>query len=149
MRIASLSYLDEHATVIGAGVDEVWSVLVDTVDRSFSRGPMARYAGLIGATDPTATGPRPLTEGSTVPGFRVAAAIPGRELVLVGRHRFSTYALIFHLEQVTTGRTRLLAESRADFPGLAGKFYRQLVVATGGHVIAVRRLLEAVRRRSE
>jgi hypothetical protein len=43
----------------------------------------------------------------------------------------------------------LRAESRATFPGLAGAAYRLLVVRSGGHVVAVRRLLSAVRRRAE
>ncbi|WP_306955797.1 hypothetical protein [Streptomyces sp. B4I13] len=123
--------------------------LVETLDRSFSRPAMAGYAGLVRAADRTASGPRPLAEGSTLPGFRVVAAIPGRELVLQGRHRFSSYALIFRLEHVGPGRSRLGAESRAAFPGLIGGLYRRLVIGTGGHLIGMRRLLAAIRRRSE
>lgn len=149
MQIASLPYLDEHATVIAAGVGDVWRGLGETLDRSFSRPGMAGYARLIGAADCTASGPRPLAEGSTFPGFRVAAATPGQELVLEGCHRFSSYALIFRLERVGPGRSRLRAESRAAFPGLAGGLYRRLVMGTGGHVVGMRRLLSAVRRRSE
>jgi len=149
MQIASLPYIDEHTTVIAAGTDEVWRGLGETLDRSFSRPGAVGYARLVGAADRTASGPRPLAEGSTFPGFRVVAAIPGHELVLEGRHRFSSYALIFRLEEVARGRSRLRAESRAAFPGLAGGLYRRLVVGTGGHVVGVRRLLTAIRRRSE
>jgi hypothetical protein len=148
MKIASLPYLDEHVTVIEAEADAVWHSLGKTLD-SFSRPAAARYARLVGAADCTASGPRPLTEGSTFPGFRVVAAVPGRELILEGRHRFSTYALIFRLEHVSPGRSRLRAESRAAFPGLAGGIYRRLVIGTGGHVVGMRRLLSAIRRRSE
>jgi hypothetical protein len=88
-------------------------------------------------------------EGSTFPGFRVAAVVPGRELVLGGRHRFSSYALIFRLEPAGPGRSRLTAETRARFPGPAGGLYRLLVLGTGGHAVGVRRLLAAVRRRAE
>lgn len=149
MEIASLPYVDEHATVIAVGADDVWRGLGETLDRSFSRPGMAGYARLVGSADRTASGPRPLAEGSTFPGFRVVAAVPGRELVIEGRHRFSSYALIFRLEHVGPGRSRLRAESRAAFPGLAGGLYRRLVVGTGGHVVGMRRLLSAVRRRSE
>jgi hypothetical protein len=149
MQIASLPYLDEHATVIAAGADDVWRSLGETLDRSFSRPGMASYARLVGSADCTASGPRPLAEGSTFPGFRVVAAVPGRELVLEGCHRFSSYALIFRLEHVSAGRSRLRAESRAAFPGLAGGLYRRLVIGTGGHVVGMRRLLSAIRRRSE
>lgn len=149
MQIASLPYLDEHATVIAASADEAWRSLGETLDRSFSRPGMTVYARLVGSADRTASGPRPLAEGSTFPGFRVVSAIPGREVVLQGRHRFSSYALIFRLEPLGPDRTRLRAESRAAFPGLAGSLYRLLVVGTGGHVTGVQRLLSAIRRSSE
>lgn len=149
MEIASLPYLDEHATVIAAETAHVWRSLTETLDRSFSRPGWGGYTRLVGCNDCAASGPRPLAEGSAFPGWRVAAAVPGRELALQGRHRFSSYALIFHLENVGPGRSRLRAESRAAFPGLAGALYRWLVVGTGGHVVGMRRLLSAVRRRSE
>jgi hypothetical protein len=149
MQIASLPYLDEHETVIAAGVGDVWRSLGETLDRSFSRPGAARYARLVGCADRTAAGPRPVAEGSAFPGFRVVSAVPEQELVLEGRHRFSSYALIFRLEQAGPGRSRLRAETRAAFPGLAGGPYRLLVMRTGGHVAGVRRLLSTVRRRSE
>ncbi|MER5362636.1 hypothetical protein [Streptomyces sp. NPDC002785] len=149
MEITSLPFVDEHATDIVAGTDDVWCHLGEALDGAFSRRGMAGYARLVGAVDHTASGPRPLAEGSTLPGFRVVAAAPGRELVLQGTHRFSTYALIFRLEHVGPGRSRLRAESRAAFPGPAGGFYRRLVIGTGGHVVGMRRLLSAIRRRSE
>ncbi|MEU6679011.1 hypothetical protein [Streptomyces sp. NPDC046925] len=149
MQIASLPYIDEHATVIAAGADDVWRALSETLERSFSQAGMARYARLVGAVDRTASGPRPLAEGSTLPGFGVVAAVPGRELVLEGHHRFSSYALIFRIEHLGPGRSRLRAESRAVFPGPAGGLYRRLVIGTGGHAVGMRRLLSGVRRRSE
>ena len=147
--ILQLPHLDEHAKAIAADVHEVWPVLIDTLDRGLSRAGVAAYSRIVGSADGTASGPRPLTEGSTIPGFRVIAAVPGSVLVLEGRHRFSSYALIFRLEQVSAGRSRLRAESRAAFPGLAGGIYRLLVVGTGGHVVVVRRLLSGIKRRSE
>jgi hypothetical protein len=149
MQIAALPHIDEHSTVIAAGTDDVWRGLGETLDRSFSHAGMAGYARLVGCADCTASGPRPLAEGSTIPGFRVVAAVPGRELILEGRHRFSTYALIFRLDPLSPGRSRLRAESRAAFPGLTGALYRGLVVRTGGHVLGTQRLLAAIRRRSE
>jgi hypothetical protein len=149
MRTSQLPYLDEHSTTIAAGVDDVWLALGETLDRTFSRTLAAGYARAIRCADRTASGPRPLAQGSTIPGFRVAAAAPGSELVLEGRHRFSTYALIFHLERVDAGRSRLRAESRAAFPGLPGGAYRLLLLGTGGHVAAVRRMLSAMASRSE
>jgi hypothetical protein len=143
--VSQLPYLDEHATDIAADVDAVWTALLATLDRA----GMAGYARIVGCADYTASGPRPLAEGSTIPGFRVVTALPAAELALEGRHRFSSYALIFRIEPDGAGRSRLRAESRGVFPGLLGGVYRLLVIGTGGHVVAVRRLLSAVRRRSE
>jgi hypothetical protein len=144
-----LPRLDEHTTTIAAGADDVWAALLETPDRTFSRGLGAMYARAVGCVDGDASGPRPLAVGSTVPGFRVTAAIPRSELALEGRHRFSSYALIFRLVPVGSDRTRLSAESRAVFPGPVGSIYRLIVVGAGLHVLAVRRMLSAVERRAE
>ncbi|NGN65888.1 DUF2867 domain-containing protein [Streptomyces sp. A7024] len=145
----SLPYVDEHAAVIEAGAEDVWRELGVVVERSFSGRAGGRFAGLIGAEDRAPAGPRPLAAGSAVVGFRVAAAEPGRELVLRGRHRFSAYALTFRLDRLGPDRTRLRAETRAAFPGVGGRIYGALVVGTRGHLVVVRRLLGSVRRRAE
>jgi hypothetical protein len=90
VQISQLPYLDEHATAIAADVDDVWPVVVETLDRALSRAGMASYTRTVGCADCTASGPRLLAEGSTIPGFRVVAAVPASELVLEGRHRFSS-----------------------------------------------------------
>jgi hypothetical protein len=148
MPTSTLPYLDEHTTTIAAGVDDVWLALIETLDRTFSRTQATRFTRAVGCADPTASGPRPLAEGSAIPGFRVAVAVPGSELVLEGRHHFSTYALTFRLEPAGAGRSLLRAESRAAFPGVAGGVYRLLVVGTRGHVFATRRLLSAIASRA-
>jgi hypothetical protein len=147
--LGRLPAVDEHATAVAAGAGDVWAALLDTLDRASTRPGAAPYARAVGADERTAAGPRPLAVGSTLPGFRVTAAVPATELVLTGRHRFSDYAFVFRLEPIAPGRTLLRAETRADFPGAAGAGYRLLVVGSGGHARAVRRLLATVRRRSE
>lgn len=147
--IAQLPYLDEHAVEIRCDAQEVWDNLLETLGSSFSGAAASAFARLVGCAEHEASGLRPLAEGSAVTGFRVVTAVPTRELVLAGRHRFSTYALIFRLEELGPERSRLRAESRAMFPGLPGAAYRLLVVGTGGHVIGMRRLLSAIRARSE
>ncbi|WP_367324594.1 hypothetical protein [Streptomyces sp. HUAS ZL42] len=149
MEIAALPRIDEHTTVVAARAADVWRGLGETLVRSFTRPRSARYARLVGTADRKASGPSPLIKGSTLPGFHVADAVPERELVLVGGHRFSSYALIFRLDEAGPGHIRLRAETRAAFPGPSGGLYRRLVIGTGGHRILVRRLLTAVRRRSE
>jgi hypothetical protein len=82
--------------------------------------------------------------GRRLPGFRVVTAEPGSKLVLAGSHPFSNYALLFRIEG-----GRLVAESRAEFPGVHGRLYRAAVISTGAHVIAVRRLLSGIKQRAE
>ncbi len=144
-----LPYVDEHATTVEAGPDRVWDALTTVLDRTFSRRGAAAYARAVGCVPADASGARPLTVGSTVPGFAVMAAEPGRELVIEGRHHFSTYALVLRLEPDGPGRTSLRGETRAAFPGLAGGAYRLLVIGSRGHVVGMRRLLTAVRRKAE
>ncbi|MFF4061130.1 hypothetical protein ACFYZ8_39325 [Streptomyces sp. NPDC001668] len=149
MEIGSLPHVDEHTEIVAADAHTVWQAVGEVLDRSFSEGRLAGYARLVGCPDRTAAGPRPLAKGSACPGFHVLSAAPGRELVLVGRHHFSTYALVFRLDGAGSGRIRLRAETRARFPGPAGTLYRLLVIGSGGHALSVRRLLAAVRRRAE
>ena len=145
----ALPYVDEHMTLVAAGADVVWRGLLATLDGVTARPGASSYARLVGCADSAASGPRPLAVGSTIPGFRVLRAVPERELVLQGCHRFSSYALLFGMEEVDATCTRLRAETRAVFPGLTGGAYRLLVLRTGGHVIGVRGLLAGVRRRAE
>ena len=150
MRVApatDLPRVDEHAVVIAASPDAVWGALLDLIDGTFRRGYAETYARIVGCADHSAEGSRPLAEGSTVPGFHVVRSEPRAELVLQGSHRFSTYELAFHLDDIGPGRTRLRAETRAAFPGVGGSVYRLLVITTHLHVVAVRRLLAGVTKR--
>lgn len=144
-----LPYVDEHSIEIEAGAQPVWDAALRVVDGSFASTRSSRGARLLGCAEVDASGPRPLAVGSTVPGFRVETAEPPRELGLGGAHRFSRYALIFRIDALGDGRTRLRAETRAEFPGLRGRAYRALVIGTHGHVLLLRRLLGAVKRRAE
>jgi hypothetical protein len=133
--IAALPYVDEHAREVEADAGEAWEALLVVVERSFGGARVARIARLLGCEDEC--------------GFHVARSEPPRELALVGRHRFSRYALIFRIDALGPGRSRVRAETRAEFPGLKGAGYRALVIGTRGHVLATRRLLGAVERRAE
>ena len=65
----------------------------------------------------------PSTIGSTLPGFVVSRSVRPATLALLGEHRFSRYALVFYIDEVGSGRTRLRAETRAEFPGARGRAY--------------------------
>ena len=144
-----LPCIDEHSVKTAADPKGVWKALLRVVEGSFGSASTAHVARLLGCADVGPSGPRPLATGSALPGFHVEAAEQARELALAGSHRFSDYALIFRLEAIGDGRTRLRAETRATFPGIKGGVYRALVIGTRGHVLVTRRLLGAVRRRAE
>jgi hypothetical protein len=90
-----------------------------------------------------------------LPGARCSPASTSRpprhrsRLALAGSHRFSSYALIFRLDELGDGRTRVSAETRAEFPDLKGAIYKALVIGTRMHVLATRRILGGVKRRAE
>lgn len=144
-----LPHVDEHSSAIEADPGATWEALLRVVEGSFGSARTGRVARLLGCADVEAAGPRPPATGSTFPGFHVATAEPPRELALAGSHRYSDYALIFRLDDLGGGRTRLRAETRAEFPGLKGRAYRAMVIGTRGHVVVTRRLLGAAKRRAE
>jgi hypothetical protein len=144
-----LPWVDEHAIELDGTPAVVWPALLRTVERMTAGGAAPRYARAVGCADTESGGPRPLEVGSTFPGFHVAALTPERLLVLRGSHHFSDYALVFRLEPLGGVRTRLVAETRAVFPGVKGRAYRALVIGTRMHVLAVRRVQRGVARRVE
>ncbi|TMK59000.1 MAG: DUF2867 domain-containing protein [Actinobacteria bacterium] len=145
---AALPFVDEHGVEITAPPEVVWEALCRVAEGSFSSSATARFARLLGCEPAAPSGPRPLAEGSTIPGFAVVEAEPGSKLALAGRHRYSEYALVFHLDGDERA-TRLRAETRAVFPGISGRLYRAGVIGTRTHVLVTMRLLGAVKQRAE
>lgn len=142
---SAASLVDVHSVVIDASRAAAWPALQHMVEHA---GP-GRFARFLGCVDTEASGPRPLAVGSTVPGFHVVAVDEPGELALAGRHRYSDYALVFRLDELAPGRSRLRAETRAAFPGTSGRLYRTMLVGTRAHVIATRRMLAIVKRAAE
>jgi hypothetical protein len=124
-------FVDEHSILIPASRDHVWSALRRYVDSTLgvsARNPLARILG----TDPPA-------------GFEVEHEVPGEQLDLAGRHRFSRYRLVFGLVDADNG-IQLSARTYAEFPGLRGQAYRALVIGTRLHVVATNQILRSIRR---
>ncbi|MBB5888924.1 SRPBCC family protein [Kutzneria kofuensis] len=138
-----LPFIDEHEVLVAAPPAQVWRALVDHAGSLDSPQPLALVLG----TEPRRASGTPFEPGSTVAGFAVAEAEPGRLLRLTGRHRFSRYELTFTLA-AQPGGTVLAARSNAEFPGLHGFVYRSLVIGSGGHRVVVRRLLASIKRAS-
>jgi hypothetical protein len=146
--LPDLPHVDEHEVTVAAPAEATWAAVLAAVHDT-SAAPAARAAARALGCDPATTAgwdrPGP---GATVPGFRIITADQPRLLVVAGRHRFSRYGIVVRLEPAGGG-TRVRLESRAAFPGPHGALYRLAVVGTGGHVVAVRRLLAGVRRAAE
>lgn len=143
-----LPILDEHVVDVEAPVAHVWRELRGGLAAAFDRPRGRRLAAWLACREMRADRPFDGRVGATVPGFRVARVEPPRELALEGRHRFARYQLAFRIEPRGEG-SLLRAETRARFPGVRGRIYRALVVASGGHRIVIRRILRGLARRAE
>jgi len=146
-----LPFIDDRVQRIDAPLERTWLALLTTM-RGSARNPPRLLAAAWGLAQATHVGhwADHVAVGDTIPGFAVAQSEPPRLLVLRGGHRFSRYELRFELESSPHARgVELHAKSSAVFPGLHGRIYRALVIGTGGHRIAVRRLLAAIARRAE
>lgn len=79
-------------------------------------------------------------------GFELTEEVEPERLVLAGHHRFARYGIVVRLEEQPGAATRVTIRSLAAFPGARGRAYRTLLLATGGHVLAVRHMLRSIRR---
>lgn len=141
-----LPFIDEHEILVAAPAAAVWQSLAAQLTSSRVPGTEA-FTYLVGAGQHRVSG-KPLTEGSSIPGFRVAAAEPEAHVSLAGQHRFSRYVLDFTLAP-EAGGTRLTACSFGEFPGFFGGVYRQLVIGSGAHRVIVRHMIRTIARRAE
>jgi hypothetical protein len=146
--LESLPPIDEHAIRIDAPPQAVWQALLATVAGSFGGRASGVIARALGCAETESAGDL-RHPGGTVPGFVVARVVPPVLLALLGSHRFSTYALVFRIDAMEDETSRVRAETRAEFPGAKGRGYRALVIGTRGHVLVVKSMLRAIRRRAE
>lgn len=144
-----LPFIDRLGVEVEADVGSTWRALVGVLTRSLESNGSRRAARILGSSELRSSGPRPLSAGSTLPGFRVAETREPTRLVLDGSHRFARHEMAFALSAMTEHRTELSVVTRAEFPGAIGTVYRAFVIGAGGHVIVTRRLLKAVGREAE
>lgn len=143
-----LPLVDRHGFRTTTKPEQVWAALAPTLMTSFGKRRARAFARLVGCRERRVSRPFLMGEGDTLAGFRVLAARAPEELVLEGEHCFSRYALVFRIRG-REGITAVSAETRAAFPEARGFVYRTLVLASGIHAHAVRRLLKGLRRRAE
>jgi hypothetical protein len=139
--VTSLPFIDAYEVAVNAPPEAAWDAVAAVLPRIGGRAGPA-FARLLGCAEPDADFPRAIV------GFRVARLERPAVISLQGEHRFSSYSLWFLVEPGPES-TILRAETRALFPGPAGRVYRALVIGTGGHIVIVRRMLTAIKRRAE
>lgn len=128
-----LPFVDEYSRAVAAAPELTWAALDGYVERltTSSHGLLFRLLGTV---------PRS--------GFEVVGTDPPRELALGGRHRFSTYRLVFRVDPEGAG-SRLRALTYAVFPGVRGRAYRSALMLSTGHRRATENMLATVARRAE
>ncbi|HEX3391952.1 MAG TPA: hypothetical protein VHS55_05275 [Solirubrobacteraceae bacterium] len=150
-----LPFIDVHSLAVDAAPEWAWDAVAQVMSgwaggtlprRSAQAG--ALLARLLGCADAQPPRPGPGLPEAMV-GFHVAQAEHPSLIALEGEHRFSRYALTFRIEPADASRCVVKAETRAAFPGLAGRIYRGAVIGTGAHVFVVRRMLSSIKRRAE
>jgi hypothetical protein len=132
--VSALPFIDEHGVHVRAPLAPTWNAITKLACRLAERPPPRAFAALW-QLEPTT-------------GFAIASSSAPDHIALVGRHRFACYELAFELHAAGDG-VEVCARTSADFPGIAGRVYRTLVIGSGGHRIAVRAMLRQVRRAAE
>ena len=134
LQTMSLPFVDEHHRHVGATAERTWAAVAEFVRRRLTRPAPAAFVALW-RLEPTS-------------GFEIAEETAPRHLALQGHHRFSRYELAFDLEAGPRG-VELTARTSAEFPGVAGRVYRGLVIGSGAHRLVVRRMLRQIARSAE
>lgn len=127
----ALPFVDAHSIALPVSAAQAWPVVLAHV-RSLTEGSHPLLFRVLGTTPPS--------------GFEIVESRPPHEATLAGRHRFSTYRLVFSLQPDGAG-SRLVATTYAEFPGLKGRLYRTFLMSTHAHQWATRRMLKAASRR--
>jgi hypothetical protein len=150
-----LPFIDVHSLTLDAAPEQAWEAVAQVM-RGWAGGTLPRrsarsaalLARVLASADVEPPRPGPGLPKAMV-GFHVAQAERPSLIALAGEHRFSRYKLTFRIEPADGSRCVVKAETRAAFPGLAGRIYRAAVIGTGGHVVVVRRLLSSIKHRAE
>jgi hypothetical protein len=131
--MSALPFIDDHRIQVRAPVEQTWAALAKLTRRLAERPAPRAFASLWRLDPPS--------------GFAIESSSSER-IVLVGHHRFSRYELAFELRPTDQG-VEVHGRTSAEFPGVAGRLYRALVIGSGGHGVAVRAMLRRVRRVAE
>lgn len=143
-----LPYIDEHSAYLPALPSRTWQALQSVLRSELGGAPPRMFVDGMHLEPRAVSGDwsGPLGIGHALPGFEVDEVRRHERLTLVGRHRFSRYALVFELDP-EDGGTHLRAQTWAAFPGVLGRGYRMIVIGSRMHRLVVRRLLRRIAER--
>jgi hypothetical protein len=148
MATTPLPLVDVRSVDVAASSVRCWRAVTGVMSESMGGAGARAFAVGVGCPDRDASG-RPDEVGSAFAGFHVVRSEPPFVWTLEGCHRFSTYLLEFRVRSAGPSRSVVQAESRARFPGVLGAVYRTAVIRSGGHAMAVGRLLARVKAAAE
>lgn len=149
MADALLPFVDVHSVDTAASPEVVWDTLLGAVPAARTSWLRRAWSALWGADPAESNGLAPHVLGAERPGLVVCEVVRLTTYALAGTHRFARYQLVFRLAQRWPTGCRLSAETFADFPGVAGRVYRWLLIDTGVHGLVVRLMLRRIGRRAE
>jgi len=146
--LEQLPAIDEHSIEVAAPAEATFAALFPTLESALGSRFAQSYCERMDAVEKEAHGDLH-HPGGTLPGFTVTRAIAPVMLALAGKHRFAQYAVVFKIDLLPGQRSRVRLETRAQFTGRKGSFYKIGVIGTRGHVLVVRRMLRSIKRRAE
>lgn len=144
-----LPFVDAWSIDIGAPPRAVWEAVLACVPGPRSGMALQAFAWVWGADPAGSNGLASHVLGAERPGFAVCEVVPLATYALTGRHRFARYQLVFRIDQLGPGFSRLTAETFATFPGRAGRLYRMLLMDAKFHALMMWLMLRRIRRRAE
>ncbi|WP_396625875.1 SRPBCC family protein [Luteitalea sp.] len=144
-----LPFVDAWSTEISASPRVVWEVVLGMAPGATPSLPYRLWAWAWAADPPASNGLAAHVLGAERPGFAVCEVVPPLTYALAGRHRFARYQVVFRIEQRGAGRSRLTAETYAEFPGWPGRLYRTALLDARLHGVVMWVMVRRVRRRAE
>ena len=144
-----LPFVDAWSVDVEASPRSVWDTVLDSMPGPYGSLALRVWAVVWGADPAEANGLAAHVLGAERPGLAVCEVVPPATYALAGRHRFARYQVVFRIDQRDVTRSRLTAETFADFPGTAGRLYRAVVIDSRAHALVVRATLQVLRLRAE
>ena len=144
-----LPFVDAWSIDIEASPHLVWEAVLATAPGVRPSAALQVLARVWGADPAGSNGLASHVLGAERPGFAVCEVVPPVTYALAGQHRFARYQLVFRIDKLGSGRSRLTAETFAIFPGRAGRLSRMFLMDAKLHALMMWSMVRRLRRRAE